>query len=147
MTSLATAAEHIRIEVFTDTDHFPVAGLQSIQGVELIIQDLARPKRLERQLSLDLPKPEAEALPVARQRLEGHWEKLAGEFMAAYQSHTAAMKYWITRYPAMVFDGGRAVVYGVIDLREGLSRYQRWLSTQPAGDAHSGSGPSSDRGD
>lgn len=37
-----------------------------------------------------------------------------------------AMQYGVDHYPAIVVDG-RAVVYGVTDLEEALSRYRAWL--------------------
>ena len=40
---------------------------------------------------------------------------------------TAARRYGIDRYPAIVFDA-RAVIYGETDLRQALRRYARWGS-------------------
>ena len=36
-----------------------------------------------------------------------------------------AMQYGIDRYPAIVFDG-KAVVYGITDVRAATQRYQQW---------------------
>ena len=130
MTTIGVSAEPVRIEAFTDTARFPLSGREHLPA-DVTVQDLGLAKRLERSLSVGLPKEEAAARRLAEQRIQGNLEALSAQFLTAYQSHTAAMTYGITRYPALVFDQGRAVLYGETDLRAGLARYQRWLAAQP----------------
>ena len=124
----ATATRDPRlIEVITDSTH-PVAGVESI-GVRLAVHiyDLDSPARLEAQLSEGLPDDPTTAARRARQRLNtlGR-QSLTTQFARAYASLLKALEYGIDRYPAVVFDGGDSVIYGVTDLEEALGHYRRW---------------------
>ena len=56
--------------------------------------------------------------------------EVARAVINSYQGLRRARLLGITRVPAIVFDDGAAVVYGVRDLREALSRYRQWVANQ-----------------
>jgi integrating conjugative element protein (TIGR03757 family) len=116
-----------RIEVITDSAH-PVTGLEAIAAhLEVYIYDLDSPSRLEAQLSEGLPADPTAAARLARQRLDTLGRQpLATPFAQAYAGLLKALEYGIDRYPAVVFDGGASVVYGITDLDEALDYYRRW---------------------
>ncbi len=123
---LASAqAEPIRAEYFTDSRHYPMAG---DSGDAVVTQhDLAAPVLLEHAFSVGLPANPVQAEAMAKAWFKANQAKLSEQLKAAYAGHTKALNYDLKKYPAWVFDG-RAIVYGVTDLREGLAIYQEWLS-------------------
>lgn len=56
--------------------------------------------------------------------------EVARAVINSYQGLRRARTLGITRVPAIVFDDGAAVVYGVRDLREAFSRYRQWVANQ-----------------
>jgi integrating conjugative element protein (TIGR03757 family) len=48
----------------------------------------------------------------------------------AYEGLVKAQQYRLDRLPAIVFDNGQAVVYGVTDLEAALSHYRQWRRAQ-----------------
>jgi integrating conjugative element protein (TIGR03757 family) len=105
------------IEVFTDAIRFPITHAGSAR-----VYDLAEPRRLAADLGRGLPKDPAAAAAVARARLAG----AAGSLRAAYAGPAKALQYRLAKIPAVVFDQGAAVVYGVTDVAEAVRFYQRW---------------------
>lgn len=89
--------------------------------------DLAAPVLLEHAFSVGLPANPVQAEAMAKAWFKANQAKLSEQLKAAYAGHTKALNYDLKKYPAWVFDG-RAIVYGVTDLREGLAIYQEWLS-------------------
>jgi integrating conjugative element protein (TIGR03757 family) len=121
-----------QIEVFTDRTrpvHIPSGLSEVLQARGIVVQvfDLDAPARLENRLSADLPAHPPQAERMARARLEAMGiEKLSERIQAAYQGLLLALDYGIDRYPAIVFDKGVGVVYGVTDLGQALKHYRRW---------------------
>lgn len=129
----AGAQEPRLIEVITDRAH-PVTGVESRSDrLNVQVFDLDAPARLEAQLSEGLPNDPTTAARLARQRLEhlGR-QRLATQFASAYAGLLKALAYGIERYPAVVFDGGDSVVYGVTDLDQALGYYRHWRSLRGA---------------
>lgn len=123
----ATGPDPQRVEVITDRSH-PFTGAEP-NAARLKVQgfDLELPAQLETQLGEGLPSDPTVAARVARQRLESLGRQpLATRFANAYAGLLKALDYGIDRYPAVVFDGGESVVYGVTDLDEALGYYRRW---------------------
>ena len=98
-------------------------------GLTVTLYDLSAPKHIEQELSAGLSTNPEAAAKVASQFIQANQEALAQRLMMAYQSHTKAMDYGLTHYPALVFNG-QAIIYGVTDVLDGLNRYQTWLETQ-----------------
>lgn len=69
-----------------------------------------------------MPRDPAAAEALARARIAG----AAGSLRAAYAGPAQALRYRLTKLPAVVFDRGAAVVYGVPDVAEATRLYQHW---------------------
>lgn len=121
-------AETLTVEAFTDSGQLPIQA-PSKPGLTVTLYDLSAPKHIEQELSAGLPTNPEAAAKVASQFIQANQETLAQRLMMAYQSHTKAMDYGLTHYPALVFNG-QAIIYGVTDVQDGLNRYQTWLETQ-----------------
>jgi integrating conjugative element protein (TIGR03757 family) len=129
--SLCTAAEPplpTRIEVFA-TEASPVAAAVPGLTLPVTVYDLDAPARWEATLSEELPAQPEQAQPIAQERIaQLDPEALKG----AYTGLMQALRYRIDRYPAIVFDEGRAVVYGVPDLEQALVHYRHWRAAETA---------------
>jgi len=112
------------MEVFTNARH-PISGTAST-SVPTKIYDLDAPGRLEDELSTDLPPDPKQAKALALKRLNALGAELAGMVDQAYEGVIKAMNYELTKIPAVVFDGGTGVVYGISDINEAIKRYQTW---------------------
>ena len=116
-----------RIDLITDSAR-PFTSVE-VTAVRLEVHrfDLDAPANLEAQLSQGLPRDPVVAAVLARQRLEvlGQ-EQLATQFGSAYGGLLKALEFGLDRYPAIVFDGGESVIYGVTDLETALNYYRRW---------------------
>ncbi|KGD66131.1 hypothetical protein Y5S_00603 [Alcanivorax nanhaiticus] len=110
----------IAIEVFTDSMN-PVAN--GADGIT--VYHIDRIDRLQQELSKDLPANPEAAKQTALHRFQRMDNKLSHELENAANGLVQAMQYGIDRYPAMVFDG-KAVVYGITDIRAATQRYRQW---------------------
>ena len=121
-------AETLTVEAFTDSGQLPIPVLQK-PGLTVTLYDLSAPKHIEQELSAGLSTNPEAAAKLASQFIQANQEALAQRLMMAYQSHTKAMDYGLTHYPALVFNG-QAIIYGVTDVLDGLNLYQTWQETQ-----------------
>jgi integrating conjugative element protein (TIGR03757 family) len=122
----------LSIEAFTDNSRFPVVWRVKpdvAQDVKVTIYDLATPKHIGQMLSVGLPANPGAARILAEQSIKANRNSLTSELKSAYQVHTKAMDYGLTHYPALVFNG-KAVIYGINDVEEGIKRYQTWQAAQ-----------------
>jgi len=113
-----------RIEVFTSGRH-PISSAASIP-VPVQIYDLNAPDKLEEELSADLPPDPEQAKTIALKRLNTLGAELADMVDQAYEGVTKAMSYELTKIPAVVFDDGASVIYGISDINEAIKHYQLW---------------------
>ena len=131
----AYAAEQVllptQIEMITDHQHPPIGMRKLPKAVVFNVYYLDAPNQLEESLSKDLPSDPQAALRIAQQRLQqlshAQWQQQAE---MAFAGVMRALNLGIDRYPALVFDGGDSVIYGVTDVRQALRRYQRWRQVQ-----------------
>jgi integrating conjugative element protein (TIGR03757 family) len=77
-------------------------------------------------LGQGLPRDPTVAEVLARARIAGAAESLR----AAYAGPAQALRYRLAKIPAVVFDRGAAVVYGVPDVAEATRLYQRWKAAR-----------------
>ena len=115
------------IEVFTN-EHYPVAGAESLRGRGIAVElyDLDAPKRWAAKMSQGLPGRREQAKAIVDSRFaQIGLEQVKENLKAAYQGLVKASGYGLQRYPAIVFDHGKSVVYGVQDLSRALSIYQQ----------------------
>ena len=126
------AAEQPFIEVIT-SDAYPVSGIPSIQrlGFSVNVYNLDDGKRLVAEIGKHLPKNQN----AAKQTLEKRFKKMGEEqvraqFMQAYHGMTLSTQYGLSRYPAVVFNHGESVIYGVTDLNQAVKLYRLRQSQQ-----------------
>ena len=128
MTSRADSNLPSHIEVIYD-NHNRITGMQWIkdQGIQLSLYNLNAPDSLLTQFDQGLPNDLEQAKKAILNRFQniGH-EKLKQQFMTAYQGVIKSTEYGLDRYPAIIFDQGKAVVYGITDLKSALLKYQHW---------------------
>lgn len=120
-----------RIEVFvTPAQAARLSGIDSVErrypGLSVTVHDLGAAARFEDALSDGLPTEPAAALAQARQRLQALGPELAARLREAYGGLVRARHHGIDRLPAIVFDDGQSVVYGITDLPTALTHYRRW---------------------
>ena len=122
------AAEQPFIEVIV-SDSTPVTGIQALkrQGIAVKLYNLDDGKRLVSQLGTGLPSNQEAAKKILQQRFIKMGDRaVKAQFMQAYQGVIVGTQYGVIRYPAIVFDHGQSVVYGITDLPQALRLYQQW---------------------
>jgi integrating conjugative element protein (TIGR03757 family) len=115
------------------SDAYPVTGIQALkrQGMAIKLYNLDDGKRLVSQLATNLPHNQDAAKKTLQQRFKKMGNQaVKGQFIRAYQGVIVGTQYGVTRYPAVIFDHGRAVVYGITDLPQALTLYRQWQATQ-----------------
>ncbi len=129
---LLNAAEKPVIEVIHSDAH-TITGIDHLkqQGFKVTPYNLDQPKRLIARFAQNLP-PNQDA---AKKKLEQRFQtigksKVQQQFQSAYQALIVATQYGINRYPAIVFNHGQAVIYGITDLTQALNRYRQWQRGQ-----------------
>ena len=116
------------IEVFLSAQA-PVATEVSGLGVPVTVYDLDAPARAEAQFSQGLPADPDAAMAEAKRRLADISRTEQDRIKSAFAGLLKALQYGLDRYPAIVFDEGRAVVYGA-GLQEALEHYRNWRARQ-----------------
>jgi integrating conjugative element protein (TIGR03757 family) len=120
--------EKVYIEVIT-SDAYPISELNQIQkqGISVRIYNLEDGKRMVSQLEANLPKGEQAAKKAMALRIKKMGDHaLKKKFSDAFQAIIIGTQYGLTRHPAVVFNHGKAVVYGVTDLTRALTLYRHW---------------------
>jgi integrating conjugative element protein (TIGR03757 family) len=120
-----------RIDIFYD-DSVSLTGLEAVKETlagrtAIHLYDMNAPERIEYELGHGLPPDPEKSKRILMERMQAIGiEAMKQRFVAAYQGVIDAQKYGIDRYPAIVFDDGASVVYGVVDIQEALNRYRDW---------------------
>ena len=120
------------IEVIV-SDAYPVTGIQTLnrQGIAVKLYNLDDGKRLLSQLATGLPHNQEAAKKTLQQRFQKMGDQtVKGRFIQAYQGVIVGTQYGVTQYPAVIFDHGQAVVYGVTDLPRAVTLYHQWQAAQ-----------------
>ncbi|AEG00439.1 integrating conjugative element protein, PFL_4709 family [Methylomonas methanica MC09] len=108
-----------------------VIGLANLrqQGYDVKVYNLDAPKLVFTDLSQNLPANQEAAKRTLEQRMQQRGRQaLQQQLIAAYQGLSVAIQYQVDRYPAVLFDRGQAVIYGVTDLQQVLDLYRQWQS-------------------
>lgn len=116
------------------SDAFPLTGVDALAGpgIEVKTYNLDDGKRLTINLAVGLPPNQEQAKAALERRFkEQGMEAVQNQFTQAFQGRIVGVQYGISRYPAIVFDHGRAVVYGVTDLNRALAIYREWQRSNP----------------
>ena len=118
-----------RIEIFTDSIT-PVAGAEEfarlLTPARVRYYNLDAPREMQAEISRGLPTDPERAKVVALKRIQDGGTELALKLVDTWHGVIAARGYDLAKYPAIVFDGGAAVVYGVTDLKRAVVSYRRW---------------------
>jgi len=128
LSTLSLATEYPTIEVIT-RDAYPIKGMQTLQrrGFSVKVYNLDDSQRLISKIGINLPNH----LNAAKSALQQRFNKIglsavSQQFMTAFQATSVSTQYGLTRYPAVVFDHGQSVIYGVTDLHQAVNLYQQW---------------------
>lgn len=119
-----------QIDVFTDAAHpiENVAAVKQALGEKATVRTfhIDAQARLNETLSKNLPADRDKAKAIALERIQAlNHTRLRQALTESFDGLMLAQRYGIDRYPAIVFDGGKRVVYGVVDLREALRLYRQ----------------------
>ena len=121
-------ANQLIVEAFYDKD----TRLLNVQMAERIANvkayDLSAPDQFEKQLSEGLSSDPTLAQKQAKERIEQHGNEIQHQLMAAYEGALIAMKYEIKKIPAIVFNGGEYVIYGVTDVNKAINMYKKQVA-------------------
>lgn len=119
-----------RIEIISDAAH-PIENIAVVQkqlgsGASIRYFTIDAQARLDEALSKDLPADPEQARAIALKRIQAlDRPGLAQELTESFEGLLLAQRYGVNRYPAIVFDEGKSVVYGVADLPEAVRLYQQ----------------------
>jgi integrating conjugative element protein (TIGR03757 family) len=111
-------------------DQTPVSNAET-QDVTVGLYNLDAPAAARNSLSQGLPANAEVAKRIVLQRLNQEGSAaLNARYQTAYQALTQSLAYGLDRFPAIVFNHGQAVVYGVTDLAVALQMFQQWQVKQ-----------------
>lgn len=119
-----------RIEIISDAAH-PVENIAIVQKqlgsfASIRYFTIDAQARLDEALSRDLPADPEQARAIALKRIQALDQPgLAAELSESFEGLLLAQRYGIDRYPVVVFDEGKTVVYGITNLREAVRLYQQ----------------------
>ncbi len=125
-------SQALTLEVITDQPNQvrDVARLRQ-QGITVTVYDLTAGDRMAEAMSNGLTGPDQHARQQVQQRIAAIGRKqFEAQLKQAFQAIIQSVAYELDRHPAVVFNQGEAVVYGVTDLRTALSHYQHWKTRQ-----------------
>ncbi|HFD11909.1 MAG TPA: TIGR03757 family integrating conjugative element protein [Crenotrichaceae bacterium] len=125
-------SDALTLEVITDQPGqiAQVARLRK-NGINVHIYDLNAGKRIEQELAQGLTGPDQHARQQLKQHIAAIGRKqFETRLQDAFRALIQSVAYQLDRYPAVVFNQGEAVVYGVTDLTTALGYYQRWKAGQ-----------------
>lgn len=118
-------AEKLVVEAFYD-ENTRLLNIQQAERIAFVSSyDLSAPSRLERQLSSGLPSNPEEASKIATARLKEGGNKLQNAFRNAYEGQMKAMSYNVEKLPAIVFNGGQAIIYGEADVNKAITVFRK----------------------
>ncbi len=117
------------IEVFT-SDSYPITGENRLnkQGIKIQHYNLDDGDRMvANKLEANLPKNQQAAEAEMTKRIKRIGQAaLSKMFNDAFQGIIIGTRYGLTRYPAVVFNQGASVVYGVTDINKAVALYHQW---------------------
>ena len=126
----AAASEPILIDVFTISDR-PIARRAEPPGFIVRVHHIDALHRLEQELSHGLPTDEAQAKSMALRRVQAMGAAFNERTSQAMLGIELAYRYRIDRVPAIVFDQGSHVVYGVTDVDRAIALYSDKIRGRP----------------
>jgi len=130
MISPNALAGDFRVDVI-HSDQYMITGVQDVimSGVDVKLFNLDDPRRLigsfQKNLSQNASLKQNKAIIMDRfNRMDKN--ELKQKFMQAYQGASLSMKQGVSRFPAIVFNNGQSVIYGVTHLPTAVDIYNKW---------------------
>ena len=113
-----------RIEVYVD-GATPISGIHTARskGVQVDVLDVAPAESFERQLNRNLPKDQAKATYVARNRINRLTSDRKAGALLAITVRESARRFGIASYPSIVIDG-QMIIPEETDLRRAVRRWR-----------------------
>lgn len=123
------AQAQTQIEIFSDV----ALPVENVSDVNLIYYDLSEPERVKTKYLPVLPPDVDRATQIMKEYLtsaEGlEFQKVIKE---AYRGHQKMVAYQLEKIPAVVFDQGQYVVYGITDVNKARALYKTHRSQEAA---------------
>ena len=113
-----------RIEVYVDGPT-AISGIHTARakGVQVDVLDVAPAESFEQQLSRNLPKNQAKATYVARNRINRLTAERKAGALLALTFRESSRRFGIASYPSIVIDG-QTIILGESDLRRAVRRWR-----------------------
>lgn len=118
------------MDIFT-TGEYPISRAEFITGnarrdhTKLQIHHVDGLKQLEATLSEGLPNDPDQAQAIALQRMQNQRLRVKEVAQKGADSLELAIRYGVNRYPAIVFNQGESVIYGVTNVEDAIAIYLR----------------------
>lgn len=127
--ALQTVNAQTQIEIFSDA----AIPAENISGVEVIYYDLSEPEKVKAKYLPVLPSDVERATQIFQSFLvsaEGvEFQQVMKE---AYRGHQKMVSYQLEKIPAVVFDQGQYVVYGITDVNKARALYKTHRNQEAA---------------
>ena len=109
-----------RIAVYVDGPT-PISGIHTARskGVQVDVLDVALAESFEHQLSRNLPKDQAKATYVARNRINRLTSESKAGALLAIKARESARRFGIARYPSIIING-QTIILDESDLRRAV---------------------------
>ncbi len=127
----ASAQSALNVEVFSNS----VASPHQLPGVTITYYNLNEPELVKARYLPTLPPDPARAESLFHAFLNSEkGEQFKLEMRHAYKGHQQMVRYQLEKVPAIVFDNGRYVIYGLLDVREALVIYRAKMREKAGGE-------------
>lgn len=116
------------MDIFTSAE-FPIerigfiANTARARATELTLYRVDSLEELEQLLNENLPNDPERAQAMALQRLQAGGARIRQLAQKGAEALELTLRYGIDRYPAMVFNGGESVIYGITNVEEAVAIY------------------------
>lgn len=101
----------------------PTTGVDEIEalGIKVLVLDVSVPQKILDALIVDLPNTEEAAIAEVRARAS----QISAQEGANFLHPMVLIKQWsLSKLPALVFNNGESVIYGMTDFEQALSIWQ-----------------------
>jgi len=123
LSSVVAASESVSlIEIFVD-DANPIQRVKNGAGrdIEFVIYDLSAPERFEKELSRGVSGSLDQVKRKVLKKIQGLSTSYMEEHvMTPYKGLLKAMEYELIKLPAIVFNNGESVIYGVRSIKKAI---------------------------
>ena len=118
-------AQSLIVEAFHDNQTRLYNTKLAERIADVTVYDLSAPDQLEAKLSQGLSNNPDIAKRQAQKKLTENGHELRAQFQKAYTGPMKAMTYNVEKLPAVVFNSGQHVIYGVADVNKAIQIYKQ----------------------